>query len=115
MRIHPVCFDPWRLPRRSRTHRLPTMHCSAARSKRALLYREVQKAEFARKQAEDEYRQADASHKAAQKRADELKGQAEAAQTKFDAAKAREAAARKTYEAAVEAVDKIPPPAGKNK
>ena len=64
-------------------------------------YRELQNAEFARKQAEDEYRQADASHKAAQ--------------TKFDAAKAREAAARKTYEAAVEAVDKIPPPAGKNK
>ena len=61
-------------------------------------FREVQKAEFARKQAEDEYRQADASHKAAQKRADELKGQTEAA-----------------YEAAVEAVDKIPPPAGKNK
>ena len=78
-------------------------------------YRELLNAEFARKQAEDEYRQADASHKAAQTRSDELKGQTEAAQTKFDAAKAREAAARKTYEAAVEAVDKIPPPAGKNK
>ena len=78
-------------------------------------YSEVQKAEFLTKQAEQEYRQADTSHKAAQKRAEELKVQAEAAQKKFDAAKAREAAARKIYDDAVEAVNKIPPPAAPKK
>jgi hypothetical protein len=76
-------------------------------------YSEVQKAEFATRQAEQEYHRADASHKAAQKRVAELSAQAEAAQKKFDAAKSREAAARKTYDAAVDAVDKITNSTGK--
>ena len=78
-------------------------------------FSELQKAEYETKRAEQEYRQADTDHKAAQKRADESKRQADAAQKKLEAAKAKEAGKRKTYDAAVEAVDKIAHPAGKQK
>jgi hypothetical protein len=73
--------------------------------KEGVAYRELQQAEYAAKQAVQEYRQADADYKAAQKRADELKRPVDAAKKNFDAAKANEATARKSYDAAVNAVD----------
>ena len=68
-------------------------------------YRELQQAEFAAKQAEQDYLQADADYKTAQKRADEFKRLADAAKKNLEAAKAKEATARKSYDAAVNAVD----------
>lgn len=78
-------------------------------------YREMRQAEFAAKQAQEDYWQADAAYKAAQKRADELKRQADADQKKLDAAKAKEAQARKIYEAAVDAADRDSRAAGMKK
>jgi ABC-type transport system involved in cytochrome bd biosynthesis fused ATPase/permease subunit len=73
--------------------------------KAGLAYRELQQAEFAATQAEQDYRQADADYKTAQKRADEFKRLADAAKKNLDAAKAKEDTARKSYDAAVNAVD----------
>ena len=74
-------------------------------------YREMQQAQFAAKQAEQDFRQADADYKAAQTRADDLKHNADAAKKNLDAARAKAEQARKAYDAAVDAVGRNPQPA----
>jgi len=81
--------------------------------KAGVAYREMQHAQFAAKQADEDFRQAEADYKAAQARADELKRSADAARKKRDAAQAQAVQARKTYDAAVDAVGRNSQPAPK--
>lgn len=72
-------------------------------------YRELQRAEYASKLAEQDYLNADAAYKAAQKQATDLQHQAQAAKKNLDAAKAKEARARQAYEQATNAVSETVP------
>jgi hypothetical protein len=67
-------------------------------------YRDLQRAEFDRRQAELDVQRAEGEYKVAQKRADELKRETENTRKVLEAAKAREAQARKLYDAAINAV-----------
>lgn len=72
--------------------------------KTGVAYRELQRAEYTSKLAEQDFLNADAAYKAAQKQATDLQHQAQSAKKNLDEAKAKEARARQAYQRATNAV-----------
>ncbi len=72
-----------------------------------MAYRQLQRAQYETRLAEQDYLNAEDARSLAQKRADELRREAETAKKAFDAAKAKEAATRVAYEKEVNAVNQL--------
>jgi hypothetical protein len=76
-----------------------------AQEKTAAAYRNLTRAQYEAKLAEQDFLNADAAYQPARKQADALKQSVDAAKEKLDEARARESAARKAYEQATNAAD----------
>jgi len=69
-------------------------------------YRDLQRAQYEAKLAEQEFLNSRDAHKAAQKRADETKMQLDASRRALEAARSNEAQARKRYDEALGGVER---------